>query len=148
PFSPYPNGSGPRPSPLPAGYHPAVRVLAPGRLDWTIVSSPWSLDPVPTGTMIGYVSAQQSYELYVPPPHDPRQPYGMILYIPTGQRSEGWSLWQHTCQQHGLILAGVHNAGNSVPMEARARVVLDVLDDVRRRFRVDPDRTYITGVSG
>jgi hypothetical protein len=26
--------------------------------------------------------------------------------------------------------------------------VLDVLDDVRRRFHIDPDRTYITGMSG
>ena len=29
-----------------------------------------------------------------------------------------------------------------------ARIVLDVLDDVRRRLPIDPDRTYITGGSG
>jgi hypothetical protein len=35
-----------------------------------------------------------------------------------------------------------------VPEVRRCRIVLDVLDDVRRRFHVDPDRTYISGTSG
>src|SRR5262249_9158956 len=34
-FNPYPKGPEPSlPPPLPAGYYPAVQVLAPGRLDW------------------------------------------------------------------------------------------------------------------
>src|SRR5262245_14994705 len=78
----------------PGGYLPVVRVLAPGRLDWTIVNSPWSLDPAPAAAMAGYASTAQTYELYVPPRHDPRQPYGMILHIPTGVRSDGWAHWR------------------------------------------------------
>jgi hypothetical protein len=148
PFDPYPHGHEPHAPALPPGYHPDVRVLAPGRLDWTFVVSPQSLDPVPTALTAGYVSTRRSYELYVPPRHPPRQPYALILHVPTGLRSDGWQHWQRTCQRHGVMLAGVHRAGNAVPMEARARIVLDVLDDVRRRFPVDPDRTYITGISG
>ncbi len=30
----------------------------------------------------------------------------------------------------------------------RLRIVLDVLDDLRHRYSIDPDRTYITGISG
>jgi hypothetical protein len=141
-------GPVPRPNPLAAGYHPVVRVLAPGNLDWTFVVSPWSLDPAPALATAGYDSTRQTYELYVPPRHDPRQPYGMILHVSTGPRSDGWVHWRTTAERRGLILAGVNGAGNDVPMEARGRAVLDVLDDVRRRFPVDPDRTYITGISG
>jgi hypothetical protein len=148
PQVPRPAGPIPQPSPLAPGYHPVVRVLAPGSLDWTIVVSPWSLDPAPTLATAGYVSTRQAYELYVPPGHDPRQPYGMILHVSTGPRSDGWVHWRATCERRGLILAGVHGAGNDAPKEARARAVLDVLDDVRRRYPVDPDRTYITGISG
>jgi predicted esterase len=147
-FNPYPHGPEPHAPALQRGYHPNVRVLAPGRLDWTFVVSSSSLDPAPSAATAGYVATQQSYELYVPPGINPRQPHALILHVPAGNRSDGWMHWQSVCQRHGVMLAGVHNAGNSVPMEARARVVLDVLDDVRRRFSIDPDRTYITGHSG
>jgi predicted esterase len=133
---------------LQPGYYPDVRVLAPGRLDWTFVVSKQSLDPAPTALTAGYVATRQSYELYVPSGHNPRQPYAMILQVNTGPRSDGWVHWQQTCKRRGVLLAGVHHAGNDVPFEARARAVLDVLDDVRRRFPIDPDRTYISGMSG
>jgi hypothetical protein len=147
-FDPYPHGHRPHPPALPPGYHPNVRVAAPGRLDWTFVASKWSLDPGPTALTAGYDSTRQSYELYVPPGYNPRQPWPMILHLTTGPRSDGWIHWQKICQRHRVILAGVHNAGNDVPLEARARIALDVFDDARRRFHIDPDRTYVTGMSG
>jgi len=147
-FNPYPKGPEPSVPPLPPGYYPAVRVLAPGRLDWTFVVSTLSLDPEPTLLTAGYVSTRQSYELYVPPGYDPRRPNAMIIHVAAGPRSDGWLHWQQVCRNRGVILAGVHNAGNNIPMPTRARIILDVLDDVRRRFSIDPDRTYISGMSG
>jgi hypothetical protein len=147
-FNPFPPGHRPHLPALPLGYHPTVHVAAPGRLDWTFVNSAHSLDMAPTAATRGYVSTSQSYELYVPPGYDPRHAWPLILHVSTGQRSDGWAAWQKTCQDRRVLLAGVHNAGNDVGMTARARKVLDVLDDVRRRFHVDPDRTYITGCSG
>jgi len=35
-----------------------------------------------------------------------------------------------------------------VPAGQRTRIVLDMLDDVRRHQRIDADQTYITGFSG
>jgi hypothetical protein len=72
----------------------------------------------------------------------------MIIHVTAGTASDGWLHWQTVCRNRGIILAGVHNAGNAVPMPLRVRIVLDVLDDVRRRFSIDPDRTYISGMSG
>jgi predicted esterase len=136
------------PSVLPAGYHPNVFVSRPGRLDWTYVVSDSSLDRAPSAMTAGYVSTRQNYELYVPPDYNPLRPCPMIIHVATGPRSDSWAQWQNTARVHHLIVAGAHNAGNSVPTPLRARITLDVLDDVRRRFRIDPDRTYISGMSG
>jgi predicted esterase len=147
-FNPYPGG--PEPS-IPApevGYHAKISVLSPGRLDWTFVSSYQSLDPEPTSLTPNYDSTEQSYELYVPPNYDRRRLYPMMIFVSPGGRSDAWAIWRGVCERHGVILAGPHDAGNNVPMVKRCRVVLDVLDDVRRRFHIDPDRTYISGTSG
>jgi pimeloyl-ACP methyl ester carboxylesterase len=129
------------------GYHPDVRVLAPGRLDWSYVVSDRTLDPEALAATPGYVSIRQSYEFYSPP-RGPLQRLPLILSVATGHRSTAWANFQRTCLKHQVLFAGVHGAGNDVPMAWRSRAVLDVLDDVRRRFPVDPDRTYIVGVSG
>jgi hypothetical protein len=147
-FSPYPHNAPATAPALPPGYHPTVHVAGSGRLDWTFVVNTSSLDPGPSALTAGYNSAAGSYELYVPPGYNPRQAYPLILQVNTAPRSDGWGHWQKTCQSRRVLFAGVHNAGNEVPMPLRARVVLDVLDDVRRRFHVDVDRTYITGCSG
>ncbi len=130
------------------GYHPVVHVQASGQLDWTFVVSRQSTDPAPALQMAGYSSTAQSYELYVPPIRNPRKPLGLILHVSCGQKADGWLYFEKICEKHGLALAGVHGAGNAIPDPWRARIVLDVLDDVRRRLPIDPDRTYITGGSG
>jgi predicted esterase len=147
-FNPYPLNPEPAIPKLPTGHHPQVPVLAPGRLDWTFVASHQSLDREPSTETSDYDSTQQTYELFVPPSYDPRRFYPMIIHVSPGSRSGAWGIWQTVAQQHDVIIAGAHNAGNDVEMGRRCRIVLDVLDDVRRRFRIDPDRTYISGTSG
>jgi hypothetical protein len=142
------SGAPPKHQPITPGYHPEVRVLAPGRLDWSFVVSDQTLDPAALAATAGYISTRQSYEFYSPPPRGPLQRLPLILSVATGPRSTAWANFERTCLDHRVLFAGVHGAGNDVPMAWRARVVLDVLDDVRRRFPVDPDRTYIVGVSG
>ena len=60
----------------------------------------------------------------------------------------GQRFLREACAKSGFILAGPRAAGNRCPIRKRVRIVLDVLDDVRRRYRTDPDRTYIAGFSG
>jgi hypothetical protein len=147
-FNPYPLNPEPAIPKLATGHHPHVSVLAPGRLDWTFVASHQSLDREPTTQTADYDSTQQTYELYVPPNYEPGRFYPMIIHVTPGSHSDAWGIWQAVAQKYGVIIAGPHKAGNDVEMGQRCRIVLDVLDDVRRRFRIDPDRTYISGTSG
>jgi dienelactone hydrolase len=131
------------------GYHRDVPALAPGRLDWSFVVNPNSLSKEPARRTANLDSVQQSYELYVPPGYDEQKAYGLILYVSPGD-GDGWASWGGLCKRHGLFLVAPHRAGNGGGVErpARFRIVLDCLDDVRRRFHIDPDRTYISGCSG
>jgi hypothetical protein len=46
------------------------------------------------------------------------------------------------------LFCSPYNAGNEVKVGERTRIVLDVLDDVRRRYKIDPNQTYLAGFSG
>jgi hypothetical protein len=132
------------------GYHPDVSVGASGRLDWVFSVAASSFDKEPARGLGEYDSTQQSYELFIPPGYKPDHAYPLILHVDPGGRSNGWRIWRTVCQRHGAFFAGPHNAGNAGGVErpVRRRIILDVLDDVRHRYSIDPDRTYLTGISG
>jgi pimeloyl-ACP methyl ester carboxylesterase len=131
------------------GYRKEVTVEGPTRLDWTFVVSNQSVVDPPAEWLQGYDSARQRYEVFVPPP-----PMGkndglpMVLFISAGDSPAGWGQLESVCKQKGILFASPYGAGNNTPMPRRVRIVMDVLDDVRRQHRIDPDRTYVAGFSG
>jgi pimeloyl-ACP methyl ester carboxylesterase len=131
-----------------SGYRQRVQVTAPTRLDWTFAVSNRSLVRPPAEWLPDYDSKQQFYELFVPAGYTPKKPYPLILFISPSSEPMGWKSWERVCKQLGILFAGPHGAGNDCPGKKRVRIVLDVLDDVRRHYHTDPDRTYVAGLSG
>jgi predicted esterase len=130
------------------GYHKKVGVTAPTRIDWTFAVSTQSVAKPPADWLGDYDSLKQSYELFVPPNYDPKQSYPVVLFISPGNGPAGWSNWEAVCKKHGVLFASPYEAGNNVQGKKRIRIVLDVLDELRRTYNIDPDRTYISGFSG
>ena len=130
-----------------SGYRPKVRVQQQTRLDWVFALANQSPPRTPPGWLDGYDSTKQTYELYVPPRKND-EPRALILFISPSEKAMGWKSWQAVCQQKGIVFAGPNDAGNNCKIQRRVRIVMDVLDDVRRRVKIDPDRTYISGFSG
>jgi predicted esterase len=130
------------------GYQREVKVSAPTSIDWVFAVANQSPKETPAGWLEGYKSTSQTYELYVPLFRRPDLPAGLVLFISPTQRGAGLESFRKVCDEQGLIFASPHKAGNPTQTRERVRIVLDVLDDVRRRYRVDPDRTYIGGFSG
>ena len=132
------------------GYHSEVNVTAPTRLDWVFALANQSPKDPPAEWLKDYDSTKQTYELYVPKTKapQPKAPQPVVIFISPSNTAMGWKHWEHVCRLQGIIFAGPHQAGNNCPMPRRVRIVMDVLDDVRRRFKVDSDRTYIAGFSG
>lgn len=131
------------------GYQAKVKVGAPTRLDWTYVVATKSLEKPPANWLpADYDSTKQVYDLYVPPDYDAKKSYPVVVFVSPGDGPGGVKEWEAVCKQKGIIFAAPHNAGNNCPTPRRVRIVLDVLDDVRRNYHTDADRTYMTGFSG
>jgi predicted esterase len=135
---------------LPPGYQAQVKVTAPTRLDWTFAVSNRSVTEPPGDWLPGdYQSASQSFELFVPTRRDTKQPIPLVLFISPSNQPAGWKNFEMSCKKLGFAFAGVRDAGNDVrPGQKRVRIILDVLDEVRRQLPIDPDRTYVAGFSG
>lgn len=147
------------------GYQKEVTVREATRLDWVFAVSNQSVTNPPAEWLEGYDSAKQRYEVFVPTaakgmPSKPKlkskakgkdaKPEGLplVLFISAGDQPAGWSQLQTVCQQRGIAFASPYGAGNNTSMPKRIRIVLDVLDDLRRKHRIDSDRTYLAGFSG
>ena len=148
-----------------SGYQKEVTVREPTRLDWVFANANQSVTNPPPEWLSGYDSTKQRYELFVPAAAkaaapktknksksknadvvDPGLP--LVLFISAGDQPAGWGQLQTVCQQKGIAFASPYDAGNNTPMPRRIRIVFDVLDDLRRKHRIDADRTYIAGFSG
>lgn len=123
-----------------------VKVQAPTRLDWAFACR--GFGPKAAVLPDDYDSRKQRYLLFAPAGTDGKTPLPLILFISPGDGPTGWNQWRDVCRKHGILFASPYSAGNKVPAGRRTRVILDVLDDVRRRHPVEPDRTYLAGFSG
>ncbi len=130
------------------GYHASRPVAGPTRLDAVFPLANQSPAEPPAEWYAGYDSASQSYEVFVPPRLDPRKKHPLVLLIPAGAAPAGWQQFKPLCEKRGIVFASPKGAGNDTPLPTRVRIVLDVLDDLRRQLPIDPDRTYLAGFSG
>jgi pimeloyl-ACP methyl ester carboxylesterase len=133
---------------LPPGHHGRVTVGAATRLDWTFALSNRSLVNPPADWLGSYDSKQQQYELFVPPRREAKKLLPVILFISPGDEPTAWKRFEKLCKQQGILFAEPRGAGNNCPPKKRVRIVLDVLDDLRRNYPIDVDRTYLAGFSG
>jgi predicted esterase len=133
----------------PQGYHAKVNVTAPTRLDWTFVLSNQSRVKPPADWLpAGYDSTKQQYELFVPPRKNKSTPLPAIIFLSPSSSAAGWKSFEKLCRTQGVLFASPLNAGNDCPQSRRVRIILDMLDDLRRNSNLDPDRTYLGGFSG
>lgn len=130
------------------GYQAAVKVARPTRLDWTFAVATQSVEKPPADWLGDYDSTKTTYERFVPPAYTSKTAWPVVLFISPGNGPAGWKEWEATCKKQGILFASPCAAGNDTSGKRRARIVLDVLDDLRRHYNIDPDRTYISGHSG
>ncbi len=128
------------------GYQAEVTVQQATRLDWEFVASGFGKDALRLPA--DYDSTQQRYQLFVPKNYEASKNWPLLVFISPGDDPMGWKHWQKICQDSDTLFCAAYGAGNNCPAGKRVRIVLDMLDDVRRQYRVDADQTYIAGFSG
>ncbi|HVS38769.1 MAG TPA: PDZ domain-containing protein [Gemmataceae bacterium] len=95
-----------------------------------------------------YDSTRQRCQLFVPAAYDASKAWPLVLFLSSGDDPRGWSAWQKTCENQAVIFCAPYGAGDNVAPAQRVRILLDALDDVRRRCHVDADQTYLAGFGG
>jgi predicted esterase len=124
-----------------------VKVSRPTRLDWEFAASGFDHDPA-ADVPADYDSKKQKYQLYVPVRYTTTKAWPLIVFISPTAGPVGWTSVQRTCEKEGILFCSPYKAGNSISAGLRIRIILDMVDDVRRNFRIDPHQTYIGGFSG
>ena len=120
------------------GLNKKVAVTKDTRLDWTFVVSNQSLTkPLDQWKMGDYDSTKQHYDLFVPPGIEKDKSYPLIVFISAGGEPVGFDQCAALCKDSKVFFASPYNAGNG-PSLPRIRIVLDVLDDVRRQVQDRP----------
>jgi predicted esterase len=131
--------------PADGGLQPEVAVRRPTRLDWEFTAAGFGADAAKLPAE--YRSEKQRYQLFVPVDYDDKKAWPLVVFVSPGDDPLGWRAWQKACEG-GVLFCAAYGAGNNVPAGVRVRVVLDMLDDVRQRYRVDPEQTYFVGMGG
>jgi hypothetical protein len=96
----------------------------------------------------GYDSRKLLYRLFVPDSYRRDTAWPLVVFVAPGDVPLGWKAWQKPCEHNDWLYAAAIGAGNDCPPAQRVRALCDVLDDIRRHYRVDPDRTYLAGFGG
>jgi predicted esterase len=130
----------------PVGLQDKVQVAAPTRLDWKFAASAFGAGAARLPA--DYDSRRQYYQLFVPRDYDGGRAWPLVVFISPGDEPLGWRHWQRPCEKAGALFCAAYGGGNNCPAGQRTRLVLDMLDEVRRHYRIDPDQTYLTGFSG
>ncbi len=128
------------------GYQAEVTVKQATRLDWEFAASSFGKDAAKLPA--DYDSTKQRYQLFVPKKYEATKNWPLIVFISPGDDPMGWRFWQKICEENDILFCAPYGAGNGCPVGKRTRIVLDMLDDVRQKYRVDPDQTYLAGFSG
>jgi hypothetical protein len=100
-----------------------------------------------------YKLAEESFEVYIPPTYTGEKPFGLLVFVSPGgggslKGYDGRNKWQSIIDAHELIWVGPNKIGNDRVARPRMSIAIDAAVNMQTRYKIDPNRVYIAGVSG
>jgi dienelactone hydrolase len=90
----------------------------------------------------------QSYALYLPSHYSPEQRWPIIYaFDPFARGKTAVEVYQAAAERYGYIVAASNNSKNG-PVAPQLEAAQAVWNDTHRRFAIDRNRVYTTGLSG
>jgi predicted esterase len=121
-----------------------------------------TLSPIAADRVLGYLRDQsqqlpeqsidlsrEHFALYVPRGDAPADGYGLLVFIAPWDDGSVPSDWRQALDRHHLIYVAADRAGNDYNMLwRRVPLALHAYENVAARYHIDPERIYISGMSG
>lgn len=96
-----------------------------------------------------YDLSEERFSVYVPSDYDAEaEPYGVVVWISPLDDGRIPPPFRQVLDERRLIWIAPDNAGNSRHLFPRAGLALDAAENVGRFYNVDPERIYVSGLSG
>jgi dienelactone hydrolase len=92
--------------------------------------------------------ASETLHIRLPDPFDPSVPAGVLVWISPVADGRLPPLYERALDELGFIAVGADNAGNERELTDRYQLMLDAIESARRRFLIDDERVYVSGMSG
>ncbi len=88
------------------------------------------------------------FQIYTPQNYRPDRPAGLMVYISPTKRGSVPSAWREVFDRRNLIWISVDGSGNEQQVFIRVIEALASLKYAAREYSLDPDRVYLSGLSG
>jgi hypothetical protein len=110
----------------------------------------WSIEAMTnTRQKLDYDLSNESFEVYVPPAYDGKEPYGLVVWVSFGGGGVvADKTWIDVLNRRKLIWIGPNMAGNSRYWPVRVGLSLDAAANIKSLYRIDEKRVYSAGFSG
>lgn len=116
-------------------------------LDEMIKITRWSRDSVPD-----YDLADHTFQMIVPKDYDGTEAYGLLVFIHPNNTIDTKRFYGQAIKEllakRKMIWVSYDKAGNDVLPNVRLGLALDAAHNVAKRYRIDEDRVYVSGLSG
>jgi dienelactone hydrolase len=138
---------------------PKLPLARPFKLDGIYRSGTLTLDQATLGRRLlaggktevpgtSRILATQELFVRLPKNYNPTAPAGLLVWIDPNEAGLIPGSYESALDNLNIIAIGAAGMGNSREMSDRLQLALDGLATASHRFHIDPDRIYVSGLSG
>ena len=91
---------------------------------------------------------KEQFQLLVPKSYRPEEAWGLFIWISASDSPKIPEEWEAVLAARKLLFVGAFQAGNPRNIFDRMRMAVDADVGMRKRYRIDPRRVYVSGFSG
>jgi hypothetical protein len=107
----------------------------------------WPLAAV-EAAKVDYTLAEESFEVYLPADYADDKPFGLLVFVMPSGRGGLPEHYRALMDKYHLIWVGPNKAGNDRLVRLRMGLAIDAVQNMRTKYKIDPDRVYVSGISG